>query len=331
MAADVAQRLGGSDLARLAQAHRVRQQSLGARLIALLRKLWRFVDAANAQSSWARVSPRAVALMAHAQAEAARGAAEYVAAALAMQGATSDPAGTVPTGVFAGVAADGRDLVGLLGYPAFEVSAFVERGMDGQRALFVGGRHLERIAATEVSDAARTATGVAMVADLGAQGWVRMLTPPSCNRCIILAGSTYRTQHGASFERHPLCDCVAIPTAEMVEPVSPLQVFKDMTASERSAAGWNRADQKAILEEGADLYQVTNAHRAVSSLTVGGQQLQVTGHGATRRGLAGRRLGAPSKRRAIRLTPATIYAESNRLGWSRDELVKQLKRNGYVL
>lgn len=329
--ADVAQRLGGPQLARLAQAHRTRQQTLTVRLIALMRRLWRFVDAANAQSSWARVSPRAVALMTRAQAEAARGAAEYVAVALHLQGATSDPAGAVPPGPFAGTAADGRGLVGLLGYPAFEVQAFVSQGMSGPQALSVGGRHLDRIVATEVADAARAATGVAMVADRAAEGWVRMLTPPSCSRCIILAGTTYRTQDGASFERHPQCDCIAIPAAEMVEPVSPLQVFKDMTPEERALAGWNKADQAAVLDHGADIYQVTNAKRAVSSLTVGGQQLKATSVGTTRRGLAGQRQGVKRGRRAVRLTPATIYAESNRLGWSRDELIAALKRNGYVL
>lgn len=170
-----------------------------------LRKLWRFVDAGNAQGSWALVAARAATMLTAAQAEAARGSDDYVAAALAAQGAVPDPVGTVPPWAFAGTAADGRDLAGLLGYPAFEVGAFVDQGIAPNMALAIGSRHLDRIVATEVADAARVSTGVAMVADRTAVAWVRYLTPPSCGRCVVLAGRAYSTRRGASFLRHPQC------------------------------------------------------------------------------------------------------------------------------
>src|SRR5690606_41067797 len=70
---------------------------------------------------------------------------------------------------------------------------------------------LERIAATQVADAGRVATGLGVVARPGI-GYVRMLQPPSCSRCAILAGRIYR--RNAGFLRHPLCDCIHIPTTE---------------------------------------------------------------------------------------------------------------------
>jgi hypothetical protein len=195
--------LGGTTLVSLAAAHRARQVALSAHARSVFARLWRFLDPRAPQVSWARLNARAVALLAAAQGEAARGVNEYVAAALAMQGATPDPVGLVPARAFAGHAADGRDLAGLLSYPAFQVDAFVSQGMSPQQASAIGARHLDRIVATEVSDAARVATGVAVVGDRAASGYVRMLTPPSCSRCVVLAGRWYAVNAG--FLRHPQC------------------------------------------------------------------------------------------------------------------------------
>src|SRR5690606_32784856 len=41
-------------------------------------------------------------------------------------------------------------------------------------------------------------------------GYTRMLNPPSCSRCAILAGRWFRWNDG--FQRHPQCDCVHIPS-----------------------------------------------------------------------------------------------------------------------
>lgn len=317
------------DLLRLAQLHRRRQQRIAKRLRDQLRLFWRFVDARDPQVSWSRVSARAVATMTAAQAEATRGADAYVATSLRLLGADPDPVGEVSARALAGVAADGRDLSGLLGYPAFEASAFVDQGMNADQALAIGGRHLDRIAVTEAQDAARVATGLAITNDRKASGWIRMVTPPSCSRCLILAGQWYEYNRG--FRRHNLCDCVHVPAAEVIEPQSPRALFESMSDAELRKAGWSAADISAIRDHGADISQVTNAHRELRSVTVAGQQLQATGHGATRRGLAGKRLSAGKGKRAVRLTPASLYSESERLGWSREELVRQLTRHGYIV
>lgn len=193
--------IGGAGLLALAMAHRRRQVALSFAARNVFRRLWRYVDPTNPQGSWGTASAPAVGIMSAAQREAARGADEYVVAALAHQGASSDLAGALVPSSLAGIAADGRDLSGLLSYPAFEVSAFIDQGMDHGQALAIGERHLDRIVATEVSDAARVATGVAVASDRKTKGYIRMLTPPSCSRCILLAGRWYRWNAG--FARHP--------------------------------------------------------------------------------------------------------------------------------
>jgi len=314
--------------AELAAAHRFRQQAIASLTLARTRRLWRVLDPANPEGSWRAVGALALAAMVAAQSEAARGADDYVSAALSSQGADPDPAGTVPAGAFAGTASDGRDLPGLLAWPVFQVSVLVAQGMTSGSALAAGRRHLDRIVLTQVADAARTATGVATVNDRRAKGWIRHVTAPCCSRCAILAGKFYRWNKG--FQRHPHCDCVHMPAAEVIEPQSPKALYDQMSPAERKRAGWSAGDVRAI-DDGADLYQVTNAHRGLQSMTVAGRQVKTTLQGATRRGLAGGRLGAKTGGRVIRLTPEQIYADADRLGWSRDETIRALKRHGYIL
>lgn len=121
-----------------------------------------------------------------------------------------------------------------------------------------------------------------------------------------------------------------MPAAEVIDPQSPKALFDAMSPAELRKAGWSEADIRAI-GDGADIYQVTNARRDLRSMSVAGRQVKTTLQGSTRRGLAGKRLGAPKRGRAVRLTPDQIYAEADRLGWSRDEIIRQLKRHGFIL
>lgn len=316
-------------VATLAALHRARQQMLARRALATSRRAWAGVDPGHPRTSWARLVSALLAALSGLQREAARGVAGYVAAALRRQGVEPDPAGLVATSAFAGFTADGRPLADVLDWPAFHVEALVGQGVDPDVALLAGGRRLDRIVMTETQDAARVATGVAVVNDRTVVGFVRYLTPPSCSRCVLLAGKWYRFNQ--EFERHPQCDCVHVPAAEVIEPQSPEEIFAAMSDAELKKAGWSDADVSAIRDHGADIYQVTNAHQQLRSVTVAGQQLKATGAGVTRRGLAGQRLGARRKRGALRLTPASIYSEAARLDWSRDELIRVLKLHGYLI
>jgi hypothetical protein len=302
------------ELTRLAQLHRIRQEQLAADAVSQVRRRWGLVDAANVDASWRAIAQLVLSLVTSYQAEAARGVDSYVSSALSLAGETADPAGQVSTRALSGVASDGRTLDGLLGYPAFEVDAFVSGGMDGASALDIGWGHLQRIVATQVSDAARVATGVAQVNDRKVAGYTRMTTPPSCSRCVVLAGRWYRYSRG--FLRHPQCDCVMVPAAEVIVPESPRALYNAMTPGQRNASGWSQADQRAI-NDGGDLYQVVNARQDLRSVSIAGQRLQTTGRGG--------------RARPVRLTPESIYVEAERLGWSRDETIRLLRVHGYIL
>lgn len=309
-------------LVALAAAHRLRQQILARRLVAVLWRFWAQVDPHAAQDSWGRlVGARAVATVSAVQAEAARGAGDYVASAIMRWGAVSAPVGRPIPAALVGVAADGRPLDSLLSYPAFQVDAFVAQGMDSGSAMMIGRRHLERIATTEVQDAARVATSVAQVNDRAVRGYIRMLTPPSCSRCTVLAGQFYAVNSG--FQRHPLCDCVHIPAAEHLPDLAtdPKRYFASLSEAEQNST-FTKTGAQAI-RDGADLGQVVNARRGM--YTAGGQLR--TREGATRRGFAGKRLGAPKGKRAVRLMPEQIYREAG----NRDQAIRLLKLHGYIV
>lgn len=185
------------DATTLAAAHRARQQQIAGQAAAETGRLWSFLQ----MLGWAGISTRMLSTVRSALAEAARGAQDYAAAAARAWGADPDPAGRVAEATFAATASDGRPLDTLLEQPSLEVAAFIDQGMDKGQADAIGKRHLRRIVTTQVGDAARVATGVAIVNDKALKGYIRHLTLPSCSRCIILSGRWYRWSAG--FARHP--------------------------------------------------------------------------------------------------------------------------------
>ena len=316
------------DVTALAEAHRIRQQRLTLLATREAGKVWGRLDAQAVRASWERLVGSLLRMVIAAQSSATDGAQDYVAAALSMQGAAPEPFGTVNARPLVGVASDGRDLRSLLTYPAHTVEDLLSGGMNRGLAVGRGLLQLQRIVSTQVGDAARVSTGLATINDRRTRGYIRHLTPPSCSRCVILAGKFYRTNQG--FQRHPHCDCVHIPSAEVIEPQSPRDLFDAMSDAELRKAGWSQGDIQAI-RDGADIYQVTNARKGLRSVTVAGRQVQATTEGTTRRGLAGMRLGAQRGQRAVRLTPEQIYADAQHFGLSREQTLDVLKRHGYIL
>lgn len=306
------------DLQQLAAARRARQQQIAAQASVETNRLWGFLQ----MLGWAGISVQMLGTVRAALLAAANGAQRYAMAAVREWGETPNPAGTVAERTFALTASDGRPLDSLLEQPSLELAAFVDQGMPYDQAHAIGGRHLQRIVATQIADACRVAAGVAIVNDRKLQGYIRHLTLPSCNRCILLAGQWYRWSAG--FERHPLCDCVHVPAAVSAEPLSPRDIYDGLTDEERRKAGWSGHDQRAI-DDGADLNQVTNYKRALQTVNVAGVPVRTTTVGTSRRGLAGRR-GAK-----VRLTPEQIYLDADRLALDRDATIRLLRQHGYIL
>lgn len=316
----------------VATAHYRSRLRLVDALAAVARRLWRAVDPANIAASWTTQLPEMVVLTNASQLAAARTADAYLNDILAEQGLSTAAEGRVDARAFAGVASDGRPLPSLLYQPVVATLAAIGDGATVDRAMAGGYATLEMIARTQVADAGRVADQVALTTRPMATGYRRMVVGRTCSRCIILAGMFYEWNRG--FERHPQDDCVHIPTSEDTGDdvrTDPKAIFDSMDVAEQDKV-FTVAGAEAI-RDGADMGQVVNARRGMTTAASGrlvrnDSGLFTTTEGATKRGFAGKRLGARSGRRAQRLMPESIYELA---AGDRDESLRLLKQHGYIL
>lgn len=312
---------------RSADAHYQRQRRITAAGLAAARK---------ARRKGAREVAKYVAAY---QLAAARDAVASVGDMLREQGTDVEPdAQPVPSSV-AGVTSDGRPLATL----------FEQAQTDYLFGLMV---------VTQLQDTARTAASMGITVR-DQVGYVRMLNPPSCSRCAVLAGKWFKWNEG--FQRHPRCDCRHVPARETnwhglttnpddyfhsLPTAAELDKrYPDMTVKMRKEAGvYSQEDiftakGAQAIRDGADIGQVVNARRGMQRAQLFGHDAYVTLEGTTRRGfaysqLAGGREGDRRTRgeRYFRTTrprvmPETIYQLAD---GDRDEAVRLLKRNGFV-
>lgn len=169
-------------------------------------------------------------------------------------------------------------------------------------------RQIEQLIASEVRDAARSAAQAEMVAQ-GHDSYIRLLNPPSCKRCVPLAGRIYRWSE--AFDRHPDCDCVHVPVDDLDQAVADGLVLDAAELHKQGLiTGLSAADSQAITD-GADINEVVNALRGTSqpgitsALTVDlhGQRVKATTAQTTKR--ATWRKQNPT--RMVRLRPESIY------------------------
>lgn len=235
------------------------------------------------------------------------------------------PFGRIDPRAFAYTAADGRDLESLLMIPLQRTVRALNGGTTIPQALTIGSATLGQIVTTEVRDASRTADGVALVARPQIAGYVRMLTPPSCPRCVVLAGRFYRWNAG--FQRHPNCDCIHVPATEDTAGDSRTDPRAAVLAGE--VEGLSKAEERAI-RDGADVSQVVNSRRGMYTAGgLSGDKTKFTTEGTSRRGFAARRFRNQTGRGIRqRLRPESIYKIA---GDDRDEALRLLRLHGYLL
>lgn len=322
----------------VAVAHYRRQAAIARRTAGRIAALWRLVDGRDVTASWSAQLAQAFTVLSSAQAIAAASSGSYVEDALHARGEVADAAGRVSATRFAGVASDGRDLVGLLLQPAIRSLAVIGAGASPARALLAGGAELDMIVRTQVADAGRVADGVAIAARPDVAGYTRVLVGKSCSRCIVLAGRWYRWNAG--FRRHPRCDCRHVPTVrDMSDDVrtGPRAYFDSLSRAEQDKA-FGKAGAEAI-RDGAEISQVVNARRGLYTASVFGRDVLATTEGITTRGLAGTRLGARQDGRKrdggryrsavrVRLMPEQIYREAK---GDRAEVIRLLRLHGFLL
>lgn len=231
-----------------------RLQRLQLVVVAAGRKAWSKMGP-DFDPSWTGIAPSLVTVTAAAQLAAARTATEYVPALLAETQQPDEPEARVRPQAFAGRASDGRSLTGLLAGAVGAAKVASGRGFAPDAALAHGGRWMDSALRGVVTDAARDATSAEIVVRKN-MGWVRMINPPCCSRCAVLAGTWFSWK--ADFDRHKNCDCTAIPAAE--------NRAGDFTTDPRLLVDRGLVtdltkDQRARLEEGADLSKVLNESR----------------------------------------------------------------------
>lgn len=287
--------------------------------VLLVQRQWRRMSFDDLERSWAKIVRLLTVTVASGMLGAAKAGAAYVPEALDDDTA----AGLVAAASFARTASDGRPLDTLLYAAVIRVKERLNQGVEPPLALDAGGEWLNTLARTQVADAARGAAGATIAATPRA-GYVRLVSPPCCQRCAVLSGKFFRWNTG--FQRHPRCDCRHLPahegtrTADLTDRIGPDQV-RDLTVAQRQA-----------VSDGADLNQVINAHRPNSR----SKNRLYTSEGTTSRGVYGgyeRRPDGSLRRRGKgekqprRLTPEAIY----RLTSSREEAVRLLGRYGYLV
>lgn len=290
-------------------------RQLSVRAITLGAVHWQNVSGSDISGSWQESLTSLVPAVTALQVAAATESLDYVAGALAAQGTYEAPRHFGNPRAFSGMAADGRSLQGLLLSPATQAKQAIGDGADVAQALDIGRGALAMLLKTTISDTGRSAASVDITA-LPNVGYVRMLTPPSCARCVVLAGRFYRWNAG--FRRHPRCDCRHIPSRENLAgdiSTDPYATFESYTAAEQDKY-FGKAGAQAI-RDGADISQVVNSRRGMSASGL------MTTEGTSRRGNY-----RQMSERDRRMTPQAIY-DLNK--GDRAAALKDLEKYGYVL
>lgn len=139
--------------------------------------------------SWSRVAPTLLAITSTAQDRIASGAQDYIPAVLEDTGQTRAiaPAARIDTRALIGVTGDGRPVESLLYGAVTNAKTAVADGATPYQALRAQSSWLSMTLGTLLSDTGRASESLGMGVR-PVTGYVRMLEPPSCSRCTVLAG-----------------------------------------------------------------------------------------------------------------------------------------------
>lgn len=311
--------------------------------VAAVRRVWRRATP-DFDESWTRLSPQIIAIIALAQSRMAVLADEYIPAVLEETGQTRSikAAATVNTSAFVGVTGSGAAVADQLSLTPIRAKQAVSFGGSSTQALSAAGVWLSGAVGTILSDTGRAVETTGMgVRSVG--GYVRMLEPPSCGRCAVLAGKYYRKNQG--FQRHPQCDCRHIPASESVAGdyrVDFNDYLVSLSEEEQVKLLGSRANWKAWDEYNADPMQIINSYRwgLQTAQDASGRVIKFSEVGSTKRGIAGKRMrnatqldrfagavNVDGKRQLVRRMPETILTTTQ----GREQILRQLRLYGWVI
>jgi hypothetical protein len=228
----------------------------------------------------------------------------YTAAVLAETDQVAPPTGELNPARFTATAPDGKRVPLVLEGSVITARQVIGQGGTLQEGLTSGGDRLIRDVLTMLADTRRQVYHADIIQRPKVGGYARMLNPPSCSRCVILAGKWFAWNKG--FLRHPRCDCIHIPASESTGrgiAIDPADYFNGLSKAEQDAT-FTKAGARAI-RDGADMSRVENI------------RLRGLGTASSKR-----RYGTPS-----RLTVDDIY----RVAGTRTNAIRLLEQEGYIL
>ena len=176
------------------------QQGISTTTAAAVGQVWRRMGD-DFDPSWAAIRPEMLSMVELGRAAAVNQALGYTAAVLAETNQVDSAVGELAAGAFLSSAPDGRSVGGLLDEAIIGAKVAVGNGATAADALAQSGRWLSMVSLTLLADTRREVYAADIVQRRTVAGYTRMLNPPSCARCIILAGRWYRWNAG--FARHP--------------------------------------------------------------------------------------------------------------------------------
>lgn len=300
-------------LPRSAELYAAAQRAESGAAISAVLRLWRRMTG-DFDASWAEVGPLILATMDLAQERITTGALDYIPTVIEDTGQRLyAPAYDVAPSALVGTAGSGVPTEVLAYSAVVHAKTAVGTGATEAQALATAATYLSTATGTLLSDTGRTAEKMAGNARR-VTWYVRMLTPPSCGRCVILAGK--ETTARTAFLRHERCDCKNVPQVESIDTdlaVNATEYLESLDDVGLAKALGSKANAQAY-KDGADLNQLINAYRrkgAVSTAQQYGRTVKYTTEGTTRRGLAYRAMsqmrGDRSGARPLRLMPESLY------------------------
>jgi len=243
-----------------------------------------------------------------------------------------------------GYAGNGEDTFDNLWSSVLRGKQWVAKGYDAATALTMIESDMEKRMRSILSDTARTSSLLTARSLASTARYIRALTPPSCGRCVVLAG----TDSGrTAFERHPRCDCIAVwSTDESVlatHYTSAGDYLNSLDDDDLADALGSKANARAY-RDGADVSQLVNAYRRsgdVRAAQLYGTRVKYTTEGTTKHAAAYRRMKKAGyvkehvrmgykywRTDRPRLMPETIYQLS---GDDHAEALRLLRNYGWIL
>lgn len=253
------------------------QQSGTARQAAeLAERLWKTMPTSNLKDKWTWLEetlPALSELLRTGQLENVERSIEYLQLAAEVQGlsASSIP-DFIPESFITGVeTADDLLAQPMRNYTNLVMGGVVD-SIARQRSQYQTVSNFVLL----TQDAGRGVVSTGTAASTSLRGYYRKVVLPCCSRCAILSGRWYNKN--ADFNRHPHCDCVAIPAAARYED---LEGAVDEAFKSGKVTGLSKADQDAIAS-GADASSIVNAKRKSYSRhsNVWGRDARFTSDGA---------------------------------------------------